>query len=186
MKTKRMVRKNPQVRTTAQRLENIEISLKDLQSEMTETKKQLNHLDQLVGDSKEIKKNTKQKRFSLFSRRKRRNLDVETPTNNGNSLSTESSIASITELMQNPMVSSFLLNNRKDKTGKKTKQNHMDLTTIVKLLENPLVQSLFNKNTAQSKKGEKKKKARTLGGFDLSTTMKLMQDPTIQSLLKNF
>jgi hypothetical protein len=185
VKTKRMVRSNPQALTTAQRLENIEMSLKTLESEMTDTKKQLNHLDQLVGDMKEPKHHTKQKRFSLFSRKKRRKSD-ELSTDKGSDLPKESSIASITELMQNPMVSSFLQNSRKDKTGKKTKQSQMDVATILKLVENPLVQSLFKKSSSQAGKGDKKKKTRASGGFDLSSTMKLIQDPAIQSLLKNF
>jgi hypothetical protein len=170
------IKKGRSFPTTTQRLDRIESSLKDLEESLLQTKKQLATIDRIKGDLDEIKQHTSQKpSFSIFGRKRRtRKKEEKSPAIQA----AESPSTSVTDLIQNPMVQSFL--KRQGKSAGKLGAG-MDISQMLSLMQNPTIQSFFNKSK-EGKKGTRSKKKDK--GFDLLQVLKLMNDPAIQSMFK--
>ncbi|MBP1931646.1 hypothetical protein [Ammoniphilus resinae] len=159
MSTKRTMRN---VQSTHERLARIESSLRDIEAYMNQAKKQMEYLDQVRMDLDEIKKNTKKKKISLFTKKKKQPQ--------------EQKINQITDLLENPLVKSMLGKNML------TDGKGMDLGQITGLLQNPLIQSMLIPKGGKG--GQKAKKAIGSSSPGFSELMGIFNSPAIQSLLK--
>jgi len=159
LSTKRTTRN---VQSTHERLARIETSLRDIEAYMNQSKKQMEYLDQVRMDLDEIKKNTKKKKISLFTRKKKQPQ--------------EQKINQITDLLDNPLVKSML------GKGMLSDGKGMDLTQITSLLQNPLIQSMLLPKGGKG--GQKTKRAAGVSSPGLNELMGILNNPAIQSFLK--
>jgi hypothetical protein len=154
------VKKAP-MNSNALRLASIEASIRDIQEQMNENKRQMETLDRVIADLEEIKRNTnRKKKMSIFGKI-------------GKKPEEEDKMAQVTTLLKNPVLQSLL-----NKTGKPGKG--IDLSEIASLLQQPMIQSMLNPRTNKKKKGF----GNTATGPGLSEMMNLLNNPMVQSLMK--
>jgi hypothetical protein len=126
--------------------DDIESKFKLLETFMNQTNNNANNFERLYTDLEEIKKNTKSKGISLFSRKKQGKKEVVNSENESSGLD----LSQIGDLLQNPLIQSLFSNNNKNRRNDKRRKKSdgssgLDISQIENLLQNPTIQSLLKR-----------------------------------------
>jgi hypothetical protein len=154
-----------------------------IHADLKQIRADIAQLQSIRGEVDEMKNKMERKSgiFPLFSRKKRQKQTInQEPKAKKSPKSVDNdSMASISNLMELPVVQSMLKSKPKKNGGKRKSSSEMNLSSVISLINDPTVQSLIMGNS--NKKSKKKNGSNKL---DTSQILDLIGNPTVQSFIQ--